>query len=237
MEFHFTIELFCALIGLTVFLLSWPLYKEYKSDCLFWFSVWGLILGGLSFFHAVISYFPLCNIPDYKLLPFTYLPERIGDSIITMLCVYPAKKKISTALLLLACFILIILIGIVSEIESIRKELIGRPQEILQIIPAAIVFGRLLNTITPWGKILRYGTLTILLGGIIMGFSNNLYDIEFNSAHVFKLISYLFMLFAILYLRKWLWMAGKGQEWIEENLTWNKGYIHYLTKFEQERNN
>ena len=74
-----------------------------------------------------------------------------------------------------------------------KDGVIGRPQEIIPLCVACFVLGRMLNTTSAWGKILKFGVFSTMLGSGVMLFSHKLYDFQFNLAHGFKMVSYFFM--------------------------------------------
>lgn len=207
---HFMQELFCGVIGLGIFFMVKSLYKKRPElNMLFWFSMWGLYLGILTITHAIIGMLP--NIRPEHFIPFTYLPERVGDSILALLCIYGGinlkkrflglTKKTWTISALILSYIGIVGFGLFAHKSSMLPGFFGRPQEIIQIIPAAFVFGRLYGAVSPFAKYLKWGTLATLLGGIIMLWSHNLFDIQFVWAHNFKIISYVIMFITTLWVR------------------------------------
>ena len=199
MYLHCGLEFLCACLGFYVFFKSWPLYVKYKEDTLFWFAMWGLICGTLTLAYTITASMTL-GVAASGWVPFTYLLERIASSVLILCCVYPPKCKALGLLAILAGYTFMSYVILYVGSVGVVGYLIKRPQELLQILPAAVIYGRLIDTYSPWGRILRYGTLVTLLGGLVMLFSNALFDIPFVVSHVGKLIAYGFSLFASVYL-------------------------------------
>ena len=209
MLLHFMMEFACGIIGVTVFLFSYPLYMRNKDfTSLYWFGTWGLWLGLLTITHSITS---LLLPYEQNWLYYTYLPERVGFSILAMLCVYPGSSKeiviygIKKRVWIFIGFCVLFMINtafgvLITDKLIITNGVIGRPQEIIPLCMACLVYGRLSNVTTKWGKIIKCVVFLSMISNAIMLFSHKLYDFQFIVSHGFKLIAYFFMFYALIYL-------------------------------------
>ncbi len=208
MLLHFTVEMFSAWLGMGIFFLAWPLYRGYNEPSLFWFSMWGLLLGLLALLHAVMSYGAPFFSPAYDWPSMMCLPESLISSSLIYLCVYPCSKSKGVMLCALAIvYVSVVCVGAFCLTGAMLYKLNG----LIQVIPGAFVFGRLFCTLLPWGKVLKWAALATLLGGVAATFSMAQYDAAFTVAHMFtKPGAGLVMCFAIVPLRRKLKRAPHG---------------------------
>jgi len=214
---HAIKEFFCAFLGLGIYGMMRPIVKarpELKG--LYWLGQWGLWCGTLSLAHAYLSAFS--HYPPESTIPLTYLPERVADSMFAMLAAYPGldldrkflglSKDTWIHLGLLTAFSVVVYLGLQGQ-QAMFTGAIGRPQEMLQVLPAAIVLGRLMHVSKAFGTTMKWSTLATLLGGCSMLFSHELFDVPFKWAHTAKVLSYCIMFYTVLWVRK-LHSAGKA---------------------------
>lgn len=209
MLLHFMMELSCGLIGIVVFLFSYPLYVSNKDFAsLYWFGTWGLWLGLLTITHSMMM---LMLPAEQTWIYYTYLPERVAFSVLALLCVCPGSSKeifiygIKKRVWIFFGFFMLLAVNVIFGIlitdkQMITDTLIGRPQEIIPLCVSCLVYGRLLDTTTKWSKIIRHAVFLSIIGNAIMLFSHKLYDFQFVVSHGFKLVAYLFMFYALAYL-------------------------------------
>jgi len=199
MELHLFQEILCVLMGLSVFGLSLKMYRQNRElKSLFWFSTWGALMGGLTLVHILFSYFS--DNPSFW-ITFTYLPERIADPVIVMLCVYSGnnghsfEKRFKILKLTPLMYALVCVYGSLLCPMMIRDGmLIGRPQALLSVVVAAIIFGRMIDTYSAWGRILKWQVCASMISGIVIMFSTKLFDTAFVISHNCKMVSYIIVL-------------------------------------------
>ncbi len=211
---HYVQELLAGIIGISIFIIIYPLWLLYKNSTLKWLSIWGGLLGSISMFHALTG---LITLVPLIWLPAFYLPERMADSIILYFCVFPEHVRMR----LLGIFIISIMITVIMVFYfpmHLYNEIafVGRPLEMFQILPAALVLGSLTNVIKPMAKLVRWAVLCTLIGGLIMGLSHDLYDIFFVWAHNLKLGSYIILFFTVLWIKYKITKGIKGENGINE---------------------
>jgi hypothetical protein len=210
MELHLFLEMICVSLAITTLIFSYPLYLKNKDiHALFWMVCWGIWMAVLSLLHSTISIF--CTSPDIFITK-TGIFERILFTLLVMLCVYPGTSKEEKFLFLKKknWIYLLIAISIYSIFlfallpKTIFDSFIYGPIEnyivIIQLLIIGIVFGRLVDIVSKWAKILRWAIAGVLLNSVCSALSTNLYDPFFYTGHVFKIISYGFVLFSISYV-------------------------------------
>jgi hypothetical protein len=72
--------------------------------------------------------------------------------------------------------------------------------KVIKIIIISIVFGRLVDIVSIWARILRIALFFILLSSISSLYSITSYDILFYVTHILKITCYTTMMVAITYL-------------------------------------
>jgi len=210
MVLHLFLEILCAGIALTTVIFSYPLYLKNKDvHALFWFVCWGFWIGIISLLHITISFF--CSCPD-TFIPATGSFERSLSCIMIMLCIYPGQSKEEHfiflkkkywiySLIALSIYLTFILSMLPPEtFHTFFPDTIKRYIEISQIIVIAIIFGRLVDIVTKWATILRWSIAASLIGSVTLFLSGDIYSSVFYIGHIFKILSYSVMLFAIVYV-------------------------------------
>ena len=193
--FHIAQEAVALILGLLILKDLAPLAKRHRETVpeLFWLEAWAGFGVVFTLIHIILASSGLPNLES--IIPLTYLPERISDSVFALFAVFPPKsaKKYAHRLLgVSSALILFFVAAGVYAFENVAHSVgfIGRPQELLQVIPAAIVFGRLLDMKKGFGKFLKWSTLATLFGGSIMLLSHGVFDTAFDIAHYLKIVSY-----------------------------------------------
>ena len=172
MWIHFTMEMVCSMMGIAVFMLSYPLYiknKEFTS--LYWFSMWGIWLGVFTLIHTIVG---VVTKSTEVGIPLTHVQERVGSLILAMWCVFPGqsketkwlrfKKKFWIFLIFGALFASSILFSSLTSLSVIKQGVINRPQEIIPLCVSCLVLGRLIGVTSAWGKILKLSVLNAGIG-------------------------------------------------------------------------
>ena len=193
--FHIIQESIALFLGLMILKDLAPLAKSHKERLpeLFWLEAWAGFGVLFTFIHIVLASSGIANLES--IIPLTYLPERISDSIFALFAVFPPRsaKKYANNLLGVSSFLILFFVAAgVYAFSHIAHfpGVIGRPQELIQVIPAAVVFGRLLDMKKGFGKFLKWSTLATLVGGSVMLFSHKVFDPAFDVAHWLKIVSY-----------------------------------------------
>lgn len=213
MMFHFSIELLNVFIALTTLSLVWGLTKRHHAHepKIFWFAAWA---GTQLIFNTFHCYFSLgfhgANLASF--IPYTYLVGAISDPVLAFFSVFapnilPKFKGLSRRYIkfgLLFGYVILTSIVILLIIEShpvaYSTGTFGRPKELLQIIPGIIVLTVIWQNNSLFSRVIKYSTLFSFLGGITMLYSRELFDLNFNAAHLLKTLSFSAMLFNALYL-------------------------------------
>lgn len=222
MIFHCFQELICTALALFGIFKLYPIYKHQlkrdninldnliidfrASNSLFWLLMFFFILGTTTTFHGIVSTFYPQN--NSIFIPFTYLPERIGDSVFILLSVLSPYYNINKLKAIFICslaYLAIVLFVMYVDFTSIVSSgsIIGRPQEMLQILFALVVTSRLWTYKNTNNKILKWSTLSTLCGGVVMLFSLTLFDVAFVVAHWFKIVSYYLVMISVLNITHW----------------------------------
>ncbi len=193
--FHILQEAVALILGLLILKDLAPLVKHHKKDIpeLFWLEAWAGFGVLFTLIHIILASSGLPNLES--IIPLTYLPERVSDSMFALFAVFPplAAKKYGGKFLALSSAMILFFVGAgVYAFSHVAHSagVIGRPQELLQVIPAAIVFGRLLDMKKGFGKFLKWSTLATLIGGSVMLVSHGVFDTAFDIAHYLKIVSY-----------------------------------------------
>lgn len=210
MVYHLFLEILCSGIAFTTLIFSYPLYvKNRDVHALFWFVCWGLWIGLISLLHVSIGLF--CSYPD-TFIPATGSFERLVSCILIMLCVYPGQSKEERfiflkkkywiyALISLTIYLTFVLCLLPSDtFKSIFPDTIRNYLEITQMVVVAVIFGRLVDIVTKWANILRWSIACSLIASVVLYLSGDVYSLVFYIGHIFKVLSYATMLFAISYV-------------------------------------
>jgi len=196
--FHIFQESISLVLGFLILKEVSPLARLHSKDIpeLYWLQTWAIFSIIFTAIHVSIATFGiLSGISMAAIIPLTYLPERVSDSLFAFFCAKPPKQdhksvmRISTAMILLFIGLGVYAITFTTNAHSLGA--IGRPQELLQVLPAAIAFGALLDVQKKFGKFLKWSTLATLIGGMVMLASHRIFDLPFEIAHWFKVLSYL----------------------------------------------
>ena len=201
------LEFIAGILGIISFILVYPLWLTYKKALFFGLTCWTSVLTSITFFHVFLDItsflLPFEPLPPSSWIAYSYLPERILDSVILYFAVYPSHLKSYVANTVLMLFVSFMVVFMIVDPIATQHEtaLIGRPQEMFQILPAAFVLGSFIDVVKPVTRRLSFALLTTLIGGLVMGLSHQLYDFWFNTAHIAKVCTYSIILYVIIWIR------------------------------------
>ena len=207
MNFHFILELITVVLAMSTIVFSYPLYKKHsETDSLYWFVKWGIWMSCFSLIHAMLS------LTCYSQIIFINCSEdieRIINATLVMLCVYPGKGdqnlffnihlKTWFNILMPVIMLIVLALSFVSN-NYIPSDHLTISFKIIQIIFISIIFGRLVDIISIWAKILRWALFFMVMASISSLYSNQLYDSMFYVGHIFKIACYTTMMIAITYM-------------------------------------
>ncbi len=198
---HIVEETICVWLAIGVYLKTDNFYCSHhlKINEIYWLRAWAIFAIGGTFAHIVTA----MVMKEYAatVVPLTYLPVQVLDSVFAYFCIFPPKVNngkrkyllfAGAGLALMAGGLVVLFADSISALSPR-----GRPQELVQILPAIWVLSRM--TMPKWstrrtiGKFMVFSTGATLAGGMVMMFSGatTLFDAHFFLAHHFKVLSYL----------------------------------------------
>lgn len=210
MNHHLFIELLCISLSSSALIFSYPLYKNNKDiHALFWMVSWGLWMTVIAILHIMMQYF---YIMPQSVLIRSEIFERLLCAFLIMFCVYPGTSKEEPFLFIKMKYWIYSLITIAVLSTFLFKFIPDKvysliPVEhtsdcliVFQLITISIIFGRLIDIVSKWAGILRWASAGVLLSAICAALSDVKCDSFCHMDHVFKILTYLFVLHSIVYV-------------------------------------